>query len=35
MSDNSDIEFGLGVDDSELYGTVTFLSVYMYFYGGN
>lgn len=33
-SDNSDIEFGLGVDNSELYGTVTFLSVFMYFYGG-
>ena len=33
-SDNSDIEFGLGVDNSELYGTVTFLSVVMFFYGG-
>jgi len=34
MGDKSDVEFGLGVDDSELYGTVTFLSVYLYFYGG-
>ena len=34
MGEKSDIEFGLGVDNSELYGTVTFLSVYMYFYGG-
>lgn len=30
----SDVEFGLGVDNSELYGTVTFFSVYLYFYGG-
>ena len=29
----SDIEFGLGLDDSELYGSVTFLSVFLYFYG--
>ena len=35
MGEKSDIEFGLGVDNSELYGTVTFLSVYMYFYGGS
>jgi hypothetical protein len=35
MGEKSDIEFGLGVDDSELYGTVTFLSVFAYFYGGN
>jgi hypothetical protein len=34
MGDKSDVEFGLGVDNSELYGTVTFLSVYLYFYGG-
>ncbi len=34
MGDKSDIEFGLGVDNSELYGSVTFLSVYLYFYGG-
>ena len=30
----SDIEFGLGLDNSDLYGTVTFLSVFVYFYGG-
>lgn len=29
-----DIEFGLGVDDSERYGSVSFFSVYLYFYGG-
>ena len=29
-----DLEFGLGVDHSDLYGTVTFLSVFAYFYGG-
>lgn len=31
----SDIEFGLGVDESDLYGSATFLSVFVYFYGGN
>jgi len=31
----SDIEFGLGVDDSDLYGTVTFFSVFLFFYGGS
>ena len=30
----TDIEFALGYDDSDLYGGVTFLSVYLYFYGG-
>lgn len=35
MGGKSDVEIGLGVDDSELYGTVTFLSVYLFFYGGN
>jgi hypothetical protein len=34
VGQKSDIEFGLGVDNSELYGTVTFFSVYLYFYGG-
>ena len=32
-SDATDIEFGLGYDDSDLYGEATFLSVYLYFYG--
>lgn len=32
---NNDIEFGLGVDDSDLYGDVTFFSVYLFFYGGD
>ncbi|MCG8370642.1 MAG: hypothetical protein MJA32_09045 [Proteobacteria bacterium] len=30
----SDVEFGLGLDDSDLYGDVTFFSVFLYFYGG-
>ena len=34
MSKNGDIEIGLGVDQSDLYGSVTFLSVFLYFYGG-
>lgn len=29
-----DIEFGLGYDDSENYGEVTVLSIFLYFYGG-
>ena len=34
VGDRGDIEFGLGVDNSDLYGSVTFLSVFLYFYGG-
>lgn len=34
LGDRADIEFALGVDDSELYGNVTFFSVFLYFYGG-
>ncbi|MEM8816039.1 MAG: hypothetical protein AAGE85_09435 [Pseudomonadota bacterium] len=34
LSDRSDIELGLGYDDSDLYGDVTFFSVFLYFYGG-
>jgi len=33
LSARTDIEFGLGHDDSELYGNVTFFSVYLYGYG--
>lgn len=33
IGDGSDIELGLGVDDSDLYGRVTFLSAFLYFYG--
>ena len=33
LTGKTDIEFGLGYDDSDLYGDVTFLSVYLYFYG--
>ena len=35
MGDRGDIEFSLGVDSSDLYDTVTFLSVFLYFYGGS
>ena len=31
----TDIEFGVGYDDSELYGDLTFFSVFLYFYGGD
>lgn len=34
LGDKTDIEFSLGIDDSELYGNVTFFSVFVYFYGG-
>ena len=34
IGQRSDIEFGLGYDDSEAYGDVTFFSVYLFFYGG-
>lgn len=33
MTDNTDIELGIGYDDSELYGDVTFFSLYLFFYG--
>ena len=35
LSNKTDIEFALGYDDSELYGDVTFFSLYLYFYGGS
>lgn len=35
MTRRTDIEFGLGYDDSEAYGDVTFFSVFVYFYGVN
>ena len=35
MTDRTDIELGLGYDDSELYGDVTFASVFILFYGGD
>lgn len=35
LGDNADVEFSLGLDDSELYGSVTFFSVFLYFYGGS
>ena len=35
LTDKTDIEFGLGYDDSELYGDVTFFSLYLYFYGSD
>jgi len=33
ISDTADIEFGIGADDSEFYGTVTFFSIFIFFYG--
>jgi hypothetical protein len=33
IGDRSDIEFGIGYDDSDTYGEVTVFSVYLYFYG--
>lgn len=33
LSLSTDVEFALGYDDSDLYGDVTFLSLYLYFYG--
>jgi len=35
MTNKSDIEFSLGLDQSDLYGEVLVLSVFVYFYGGN
>ena len=35
MGGRSDIQLGLGVDDSDAYGSVTFFSVFFYFYGGS
>ena len=35
MSEKADIEIGIGRDDSDLYGEVTFLSLHVFFYGGN
>jgi len=33
MTDQTDIELGVGYDDSELYGDVSFFSLYLFFYG--
>lgn len=33
LGDRSDIDFGLGVDDADGYGSVTVFSFYLYFYG--
>ncbi len=35
LAARSDIELGLGYDDSELYGDAVFLSAFVYFYGGS
>jgi hypothetical protein len=35
LGQRSDIEFGLGVDNSDRFGSVTFLSVFLFFYGGS
>ncbi len=34
LGESTDAEFSLGFDDSDLYGSVTFFSVFLYFYGG-
>ena len=34
MSDRTDLELGIGYDDSDEYGDVTFFSLFLYFYGG-
>jgi len=34
LGEKADIELALGLDDSELYGNVSFFSVFVYFYGG-
>lgn len=34
VGNRSDLEFGVGYDDSDLYGDVTFFSLFLYFYGG-
>ncbi|MGI9202070.1 MAG: hypothetical protein ACR2QL_13485 [Woeseiaceae bacterium] len=33
MSTRTDLELALGYDDSDLYGNITFLSLYLFFYG--
>ena len=33
IGNRSDIEFGIGYDDSDTYGEVTVFSIYLYFYG--
>lgn len=33
LSRRTDVEFGLGYDDSELYGDAAFFSLYLFFYG--
>ena len=35
LSERTDVEVGLGYDDSELYGDAVFLSAFLYFYGGS
>lgn len=35
MTSRTDIEFALGLDDSDLYGQVAVFNVFLYFYGGN
>jgi hypothetical protein len=35
LAEKADIEFVLGLDESELYGNVSFFSVFVYFYGAS
>ncbi len=33
MGQKSDVEFGIGVDDSDIFGSISFFSVHLFFYG--
>lgn len=33
LTTKTDVEFGIGIDDSDVYGNVTYFSVFVYFYG--
>ena len=34
VGERTDLELGIGYDDSELYGSLAFFSVFLFFYGG-
>ena len=34
LGNKNDLELGIGFDDSDIYGSVTFMSIFFYFYGG-
>jgi hypothetical protein len=35
LGERGDVEFSVGVDDSDTFGSVTFFSVFLFFYGGS